>query len=107
MLLLGGGVEARIAFRKRVKRGIVSCCRGNNVLHVCLDGRKDVGWRLVLVLLHGCFRAAKRDTASVVRLLHALGCLVSRQEIILPGFSCLLGNGQFVPHLVVDGESLS
>ena len=81
-VFLGDGGEARFAFHKRMELGMFGCYRSGNVLHVCIDKWKDVGWRFLL--FHGVICAAEEDTASVVGLVHALVLLVRIQEDIFP-----------------------
>ena len=97
MLILSGGGEVCVAGHKGVRSGMVSCCRHRNVFHIRLDGGQDIGWRLVLVRLHGVVRliggmrlrggvcAAKGNTTHIVRLLRLIGGLVCGQERLLLG----------------------
>ena len=83
MLFLGGGGEARVACHNRIGRGIIGRFHGGNIIHVRLDIGKDIRRRHLMnlmLLLRGGICATKRDTASVVDLYRAFGCLVRSQE---------------------------
>ena len=73
MLLLSSGRKARVTCHQKLKHGVIGCCLGGNVIHVCLDVGKGVGQRCLMNLMRDGVCATKGGTVIIVGLLCEFG----------------------------------